>query len=344
LHVVHLDLERTWRGGQRQVFLLMGELVRHEIRQTLICREGSRFSEVLTGFSGVDTIAVPNRLAALRQRPRGDRVIYHAHSGNTVPLVVLASGDRPSVVTRRVDLPVHPWLFRRADAIVAISQRVEEVLLEAGIPAKRLHLIADGIDRRRALDEAVTAELRERVGAHGGRFVGLTVAAMVEGKDPFTLVRALPEVPAGYLHIWVGGGELEREMADLARELGVGDKLILTGWDPDPDKWFGVADALVQPSVFEGLGSIFLDAFQFNVPVVGADIPGTKDLLEEGVSALKFPAGDSSALAACIRRLIDEPGLRSDLVDEGARRVAAFDIRIVAQQYLHLYEELLDTS
>jgi glycosyltransferase involved in cell wall biosynthesis len=343
LHVVHLDLERTWRGGQRQVFLLVDELARHGIRQTLICREGSRFSEVLAGLGGVDTIAVPHRLAALRQRPRGDRVIYHAHSGNTVPLVVLASGDRPSVVTRRVDLPVHPWLFRRADAIVAISKRVEEVLLEAGIPAGRLRLIPDGIDRRRALHEEVTAELRERVGSPGDRFVGLTVAAMVEGKDPFTLVRALSEVPGDYLHIWVGGGELERETADLAQELGVSDRLLLVGWDPEPDRWFGVANALVQPSVFEGLGSIFLDAFHFRVPVVGADIPGTKDLLEEGVSALRFPAGDSTALAACIRRLIDEPGLRSDLVDEGARRVAAFDIRHVAEEYSRLYQELLDT-
>ena len=341
MHIVHLDLERTWRGGQRQVFLLIRELVRRDVRQTLICREGARFPDVLAGLSGVTTIAAPNRIVAMRRRPRGRDVIYHAHSGNTTPIAVLSPGGNPSVITRRVDLPVHPWLFRRADAVVAISPRVEEVLLEAGIHANRLRLISDGIDRRRSLDEATTTELRSRANLREGQFVGLTVAAMVEGKDPSTLVRALTELPDGYRHIWVGGGELERQTADLAEELGVGDKLELVGWDSDPDRWFGVADVLVQPSRFEGLGSILLDAFHFGVPVVGADIPGTADLLEDAVSALKFPAGDSAALAANIRRLMKEPALRQELVTEGGRRVAAFDIRDVADEYLGLYEELL---
>jgi len=342
LHVVHLDLERTWRGGQRQVFLLVRELAGQGVRQTVICREGSRFPEVLAGFDNVDTVAVPHRLAALRRRPRGDRVIYHAHSGNTIPLAVLGTGARPSVITRRVDLPVHPWLFHRADAVVAISSRVEKVLLEAGISPQRMRLIPDGIDRRRSLDATVTVGLRERIGVREGQFVGLTVAALVQGKDPLTLVRALAELPAGYLHVWVGGGELSERAEILAKELGVGEKLVLVGWDPDPDRWFGVADALVQPSVSEGLGSIFLDAFHFGVPVVGAAIPGTSDLLEEGVSALKFPAGDSAALADCIRRCMDEPALRDELVADAARRVVAFDIDTVADEYLRLYRELLD--
>ena len=342
MHVVHLDLERTWRGGQRQVFLLVRELVRQGIRQTLICREGSRYPELLAGLSGVDTVAVSHRLAALLRRPGGDRVICHAHSGNTIPLAVLGSGKRASVITRRVDLPIHPWLFHRADAVVAISPRVERVLLEAGVSSERLRVIPDGIDRRRRLDAQSTARLRQSLGVRDGQFVGLTVAAMAREKDPLTLVRALKTFPADYLHVWVGDGELWQQTADLAKELGVSDKLALIGFDADPDRWFGVADAFVLPSVFEGLGTVLLDAFHFGVPVVGTDIPGTKDLLEDGVSALKFPAGDPEALAGCIRRLMDDPALRDELSMEGARRVSAFDIRDVAEQYSDLYRELLE--
>ena len=342
MHVVHLDLERTWRGGQRQVFLLVRELVRQEIRQTVICRDGSRYPELLEGLSGVETIAVPHRLAAFRRRPRGDRVIYHAHSGNTIPLAVLGAGKGASVITRRLDLPIHPWLFRRADAVVAISPRVERVLLEAGVPSERLRLIPDGIDRRRRLDAQATARLRERLGARPGRFVGLTVAAMAKEKDSLTLVRALPALPADYLHVWVGDGELRQRTIDLAKELGVSDKLALIGFDADPDPWFGVADAFVLPSVFEGLGTVFLDAFHFGVAVVGADIPGTSELLQDGASALKFPPGDSAALAGCLRRLMDDPALRDRLALEGSRRVDAFDIRDVASRYLDLYRDLLD--
>ena len=342
MHVVHLDLERTWRGGQRQVFLLVRELVRQGIRQTVICREGSRYPELLEGLSDVDIVAVSHRLAALRRRPGGDRVIYHAHSGNTIPLAVLGSRKGASVITRRLDLPIHTWLFRRADAVVAISPRVERVLLEAGVPSERLRIIPDGVDRRRRLDAQATVKLRERLGVRAGQFVGLTVAAMAKEKDPLTLVRALPALPADYLHVWVGDGELWQQTADLARELGVSDNLALIGFDADPDPWFGVADAFVLPSVFEGLGTVFLDAFHFGVAVVGSDIPGTSELLEDGVSALKFPAGDSEALAGCLRRLMDAPALRDRISTEGSRRVDAFDIQDVANQYLDLYRDLLD--
>ena len=56
---------------------------------------------------------------------------------------------------------------------------------------------------------------------------------------------------------------------------------------------------------------------------------------------MKFAPGDSTGLVACIQRLMGSPGLRDELVEEGGRRVAAFDIRHVAAEYLDLYEDLL---
>ncbi|MFQ5742377.1 MAG: glycosyltransferase [Acidobacteriota bacterium] len=346
MHIVHLDLERGWRGGQRQVLLLLSELDRRGLSQTLVCRRGSPFLERLAAIAGVRKVPVANRLGALLRLPRRQAgLIFHAHSGNTIPLAVVgalgAGGRSRSIITRRLDLPVHTWLFHRADRVVAISARVRDVLVEAGIPSERVRLIPSAIDRQRHLDPETGRRLRAELGIGESRLIGLTVAALVEQKDPLTLVRALADLPDDYLHVWVGHGELEEKVKRLAVQLGVADKLLLPGFDPDPDRWFSLADLFVLPSLHEGLGSVLLDAFHFGVPVAGTRIPGTGELLEHEVSALLFPPRDPSALAGSIRRLRQDADLSARLVKEGQQRLGAHDIRSAADAYLDLYRELL---
>jgi glycosyltransferase involved in cell wall biosynthesis len=114
----------------------------------------------------------------------------------------------------------------------------------------------------------------------------------------------------------------------------------MVGFDPDPDRWFAAADLFVLPSVHEGLGTVLLDAFHFGLPVVGARIPGTAELLVEGETALLFPPGDAAALASAIGRLARDPVLRGRLAGAGEERVACYDIRETARAYLGLYRLL----
>ena len=354
MHVVHLNLQRGWRGGERQVFWLLRELQREGVPQTLVCRRGSPLEErieVLNADARPDqpaVLVVPagNRLAALLRMPRRRAGhVYHAHTGNTAPLALLGAGGRGrSVITRRLVLPVTGLLFSRADRVVAISQRVYDVLLDAGLPEERLALIPSAIDRDRSIDAAETARLREGLGLAERCFVGLTVAALVEEKDPMALVRALVELPEDHVHVWVGSGELAARVETLAAELGVSQRLYLPGFDPEPDRWFGLADLFVLPSRHEGLGSVLLDAFHFGVPVVGSEIPATSDLLRHEASALLFAPGDTHGLAAAILRLRDDRDLAAALVAEGERLVSGYDVRGMARSYLELYEELLATG
>lgn len=345
MHLIHIDLERGWRGGQRQVLILARELADHGVEQTLLCRRGSPYVKQLASVApGVGVITTPSRLRATIALPRPhDRlVVYHAHSGNTVPLALLGAwrhGDA-CVVTRRLDLPVNGWLFRRADRVVAISPRVRAVLLEAGLEPDTVPVIPSAIDRDRDLDPRATSRLRASLGLDERSTVGLTVGALVDQKDPMTLVRALPHLPDDYVHVWVGAGELYREASLLAEYLGVDGRLHLLGFDPEPDRWFGVADVFVLPSIHEGLGSVLLDALHFGVPVVTSDIVATAELIEHDVSGVRFPPGRPKELAAAVARVLAEPTLAARLVREGRRRVADYDIRDAAQRYLELYRSL----
>jgi glycosyltransferase involved in cell wall biosynthesis len=366
MHVVTLNLQRDWRGGEHQVLLLARELQARGVRQTVVARAGSPLAARIAGLAGTeptggdisaDTFAssrsvarVPislleaaNPLDAFLKLPRrkGRPLIYHAHTGNTVPVAVLAAAWRRRVViTRHLDRPVRPWLYRRADRVVAVSPAVRDSLVAAGVAAERVRIIPTAIDLRRRVDPAGVARLRAawKISAEGR--VGLTVAAMSAEKDPLTLVRALPHLAADYRHVWVGDGPLRVEAAALARRLGVDDRLLLPGFDPEPEPWFGIASVFVLPSLWEAAGMAALDAFLFGVPVVASDVPGTRGLLDDGASCLRFPPGDDAALAAAVERLGEDRELAGRLAAEGKGRLPAYDIRATAAMYLELYREL----
>ncbi len=343
MHVVALNLQRDWRGGEHQVFLLARELRDLGVRQTVIARRGSPLAEKVRSLS-VDVVEVANQIGAFARLPRrsgDDTLIYHAHTGNTVPIAVAAAGRRRRcVITRHLDRPVTPWLYRRADRVVAVSASVHDMLSEVGVDPSRRRTIPTAIDVQRALDAEAVAGLRARHLIPAESTVGLTIAAMTSEKDPFAVVRALRHLPSDYVHVLVGDGPLRPEVERLAVDLGVTDRLLLPGFDPDPDAWFGLADVFVFPSRSEALGMVALDAFLFGVPVVASDIPGTRGLLDHDQSCVRFPAGDAEGLAAAILQVRADRTLAERLVEEGRRRVVDYDIRDTARSYLELYREL----
>ncbi len=308
--------------------------------QVVVGRRGGPLLERLRGRAEI--LAAAGRLEALRRlRGLAGPKIVHAHTGNTVPLAVLGRGRGDvALATRRLDRPASRFWLARLDRVVAISRSVERSLLSIGLDPGRVERIPSAIDGRRALDPALRAALRGRLGLGEGERLGLTIGALEPQKDPLTLCRALALADPRHHHAWVGAGSLLARARELARERGVAGRLHLPGFDADPDKWFAAADVFVLPSVHEGLGTVLLDAFHFGVPVVASSIPGSGELVEHEVTALLFAPGDAAGLAACLAEVArDAPGARAR-VAEAHRRVLAYDIRATAACYARLYEEL----
>jgi glycosyltransferase involved in cell wall biosynthesis len=342
--IVHLDLERGWRGGQRQLQLLLQALARQGVAATVIARRGEQAAGRYRAIPGTAVLEATGRVEALRLARRIPAPkILHAHTAATAPLAVLARqrGDA-ALATRRLDRPASSFFLRRLDRVVAISESVERSLVAAGVPPALVERIPSAIDRTRCADPAARAALRAALGVPETTLLGLTVGALEPQKDPLTLARAMADTPPGYHHAWVGDGSLREATRAAVRAASgrVAERLHLVGYDPDPDRWFAAADLFVLPSAHEGLGTVLLDAFHFGVPVIGSRIPGTAELLQDGVSALVFAPGDAAGLAAAIGALAADPARRAALAAEGRRRVAAYDIETTAARYLALYRAL----
>ena len=145
-----------------------------------------------------------------------------------------------------------------------------------------------------------------------------------------TAIRSLVHLDEGTtLEVQGTGDPAERDrMAALAGELGVAHRVHFGAVDrTELVERYRAADALVFPSEWEEpFGLVPLEAMACGTPVVATGVGGSGEFLLDPGNCVRFQAGDPLDLAAAVRRLAQDPDLRSQLVERGLRTAAAFDV------------------
>jgi len=168
-----------------------------------------------------------------------------------------------------------------------------------------------------------------------GRLV-LAVGRLVEQKNHELAIRAVSRVPGATLAI-VGDGPLRPELERLAAELDA--PVIFTGVRRDARALMGAADAVVLPSRWEGLPLTALEALASGTPLVATNVRGLRELLFDGENALLVPE-EPEALAAALRRVLDDPELAARLSEAGRKVEGAGSDEALVAAFLALYERL----
>ena len=354
LRVVHVDTERSWGGGQRQVHAL-ATLMRQRGHETwVVTRPDSLLASALARD---DVPVVPvrpafewdpvaaGRLRALVRRVRPD--VLHAHAAHALALAALAAaGTRiPLLAARRVALPLRRnplsrWKHARATRFIAVSERVRRALGASGIAPERVSVVRSGVDLRERRTPASATTLRS-LGLVQGRALVVMVSALVPPhKDPRTFLEAIAAVRrAGHdvQALLVGGGPLLEPARRACHELGLDDTVRLPGFRPDAVELLAAADVAVLSSRDEGLGTTLLDAMAAGVPVVATAAGGVTEIVRDGVDGLLVPVGDAAALGAGIGRVLGDAALRRRLVAAGRERVGEFSVERTVEQTLAVY-------
>jgi glycosyltransferase involved in cell wall biosynthesis len=140
----------------------------------------------------------------------------------------------------------------------------------------------------------------------------------------------------------VGGGMLLGEHRRLAASLRLDGTVALTGWVPDSYPYLERASVFVLPSLQEGSGSLsLLEAMQAGVAIVASNLDGIPEDVADGVSALLVPPGDADALAAALRRVLEDAALRQRLAAAARAEFAArFTAAAFSADLRNLYAEL----
>jgi glycosyltransferase involved in cell wall biosynthesis len=150
----------------------------------------------------------------------------------------------------------------------------------------------------------------------------LTVGRLDAEKNPLLLAEAMARLvgdgdPPWRLDVY-GEGPLEPELASRIAELGLQDVVTLRGYvgiDAGLRDAYDRADAFLHVSWTEGMPQVLIEAFAARLPTVATDVGGVAALA--GDAALLVPAGDAQAVADALRRLGEDEGLRTRLVEAG---------------------------
>jgi glycosyltransferase involved in cell wall biosynthesis len=228
--------------------------------------------------------------------------------------------------------------YRRCDRLVANTRAIVEHAVTSGWPRDRVDYLPNFVPDARA---ATARHGRQRPGFP----LGLALGRLHPNKGFSLLLEAIAQTRAVRLAI-AGDGPLRGELEQLARDLGVSDRVSFLGWREDVSELLATADFLVCPSVHEPLGNVVIEAWSAGLPVVATASDGPAMLIEDEVSGLLVPlpgrpGGGAAALAAAIERLCHEPELGPRLALAG-RRVyeAEFTEEIVVARYRGFLDRL----
>ncbi|MDX2038071.1 MAG: glycosyltransferase [Isosphaeraceae bacterium] len=277
------------------------------------------------------------RLAELIRRERIDIINwnFYAHLGN--PYLWALSLRMPRV---RHDLTDHiSRLHATPESARSLKSRVKALL---GRRYRRIMSVSDYLDsvNRAQADPAQLvrwrhfvnidrfkpdAEIRTAVRAELGdsdRFVLAIVAFLRREKGAHVAVEALSKLPAECVLWVVGGGHEEANLREQARAAGLADRVRFLGHQADVSRFVQGADCVVSPSTWvEAAGLANIEALACGVPIVASRIGGIPEFVVDGVTGYLAPPGDPDALAAAVRRLLDDPEHRRELA-RNAREIA----------------------
>lgn len=273
--------------------------------------------------------------------------IVHAHSGRAQNLVFLAALRLPvvRVTTRHVAFePRHPRIHcfkygAGCDGVIAVSEAVRRILLNAGVPERKIAVIPNGVEspeRETSAQERAAGRLRYGIGeadfavGHLGAFThekGQDVAmeAFANLRDRMPCLRMIL------------AGEGGPSAAPDAR-------LILPGFVANRKEFFAALDLFIMPSRSEGWGLAAAEALAHGVPVVASNTGGLASIVEPGRTGWLVAPGDARALAIAIEEAASAPQLLKEMSAKARERSARFSADTTAELTEGFYRSLMVQS
>ncbi len=278
--------------------------------------------------------------------------IIHAHDWMTYPAgvgVAMMSGkplvvhihstefDRSGEHVNQMVYNIEREGMQRADRVIAVSHLTRSIVIgRYGIPGDKVEVVYNGVERSGVWSMTPeTIKREEKIVLFLGRIT------MQKGPEYFLqAAKKVLDVMDNVKFVMAGSGDLMYRSVELAAQLGIGNKVLFTGFlrGDDVRRIFRMADLYVMPSVSEPFGIAPLEALDNDVPVIISKQSGVSEVLRH---ALKVDFWDVNEMANKIVAVLKYPPLRMTLRNHGNFEVRKLRWRDAAQSCLRIYEETL---
>lgn len=201
---------------------------------------------------------------------------------------------------------IYRELEAKADRLMTVSESFRAYLAPYIMHPEQIKVIHNGFDEKRFRPIAHDNEIPQLI----------TVCRLVPAKGLDTLLHACAELKRrGHpfvLHM-IGDGPIREELESLAIELNLYDDIIFYGYMLHPEEFMPFFDIFVLPSRAEAFGSVFAEAALCWLALVGTNVGGIAEQIDDGVNGLLVPSDEPLALADALEKVVVDPAYRYNL-------------------------------
>ncbi|MEM6052783.1 glycosyltransferase [Erwinia sp. P7711] len=264
---------------------------------------------------------VDSDLLYMNNQPGSNAEGYLAAAG--LPVTVVQHCRIEPVLNRDLVAMVN----QRADAIIAVSEGVRNVLLANGVKPEKCFTVLNAIDIWQPLP--ARAEMRQQLLQVSEEcFVFGSIGSLIPRKSNHHILQALEKFAAEFPQadwrmVMLGEGPEEAALRRQAAQAGIADRIMFTGFRSNALDYLAAFDVFILASKSEGLPRVVLEAMLLNTAVIGSDVTGTAELISHEKTGLLFKYGDTQALFEQMKTLYLDAGKRTSLLQQANANVKA---------------------
>jgi L-malate glycosyltransferase len=363
MRVLHIGNEKSWRGGENQIRLLIEGLKPLGIESIVAYPAGSRGLERFRQIC--ETIELPSRSAydprsilRLIKYCRANHIdLIDAHSSGGMSLALSIKKRVPNlklVVHRRVATPIKKnWISKRkylnplVDRYVCISAAIQEILVQYGVPAEKVSVVKSSVSQAPYADvnrTNIKAKYYEKFNVISDTVIIGNASAVTQEKGYEVLLQACGQLRAKNVKFFCliagdGPASFTRQLKEMTIQLGIEKKVHFLGHISNVYEFLSALDVLVVPSHSEGLGTILLEGALAGCALVGSRVGGIPEIIKHNETGLLVEKGDATALAQALESLISQPELRLRFSQAALHHVKnEFSLEKMIQGNLQIYK------
>ncbi len=292
------------------------------------------------------------RLARLVRLSEAKVVNIHSEGSSFAPLELLAvraGGCKRCIVSPHKAYGARNFGYelgkrvasRFCGAIIVGNRVLRDLLIGAGIPERKIHLIPGGVQA--LIRPPSRAQAREHLGIALDAFVIGCVARLHKDKGIDVLIDAVARVPdpRPAICLVIAGDGAERAALEAAGNELLSGRVRFLGFVEDPAAVYAAADMFALASRREGTPLVLKEAARFALPCVATDVGGTRDAITDGETGFLVPPDNPAAFAASILRLMNDEPLRLRLGNNVRLRA---DAEFGEGPMIRAYADVLDSQ
>lgn len=260
-------------------------------------------------------------------------------------LVVREAAYLGGTIKENMKLKMYGLLYKVSHRVIALSEGVKGNLISRyRVNSAKIDVIYNPIDLTHIQNESQQNIEEQHLFEQPEKTI-ITAGRLVAEKDHATLLRSFASIDKQLnAHLIIlGEGELETQLKQLAKKLGISERISFLGFKQNPYAYIKRANVFALTSTTEGFGHVLVEALALGVPVVSTRCnPGAEEILGEGTYGMLADVGDVEAMTDNLERalmLTDEE--KNNIVTKGENRASQFAAERIVEQYEQVFKNVL---